>query len=222
MNEADIRAVQDAFVAAARRALAAGFRVVELHFAHGYLGHSFLSPLSNQRTDQYGGSFANRVRFAVETARAVRAVWPERLPLFARLSCSDWTEGGWTGEDSVALALLLKAEGVDLIDCSSGGLVPGASIPVGPGYQVPFARQVRAGAALATAAVGMLTEAVQADAHHRVGLYGFRQHADGGGGHRGPGPHSLGERHLVAGRDRDVHRERGPPTSSRSARRPPP
>jgi 2,4-dienoyl-CoA reductase-like NADH-dependent reductase (Old Yellow Enzyme family) len=169
MSEGDIRTVQEAFVAAAGRALGAGFRVLELHFAHGYLAHSFLSPLSNHREDQYGGSFQNRIRFALETVRAVRAVWPERLPLLARLSCSDWVEGGWTAEDSVALSRQLKAEGVDLVDCSSGGLVPGASIPVGPGYQVPFARQIRAEAGVATAAVGMLTEAAQADAVVREG-----------------------------------------------------
>ncbi len=169
MTEGDIRTVQEAFVAAAERALGAGFRVLELHFAHGYLAHSFLSPLSNHRQDQYGGNFENRTRFALETVRAVRAVWPERLPLLARLSCSDWVVGGWTAEDSVALSRALKADGVDLVDCSSGGNVPGASIPVGPGYQVPFARQIRAGAGVATAAVGMLTEAAQADAVVREG-----------------------------------------------------
>ena len=163
MGEGDIRAVQEAFVAGARRALTAGFRWLELHFAHGYLAHTFLSPLSNTRQDQYGGSFDNRVRFALETARAVRAVWPPELPLGTRLSCTDWADGGWTGEDSVRLSHLLKAEGVDLVDCSSGGLVPTARIPVGPGYQVPFARQIRAETGMPTAAVGMITEPKQAD-----------------------------------------------------------
>jgi 2,4-dienoyl-CoA reductase-like NADH-dependent reductase (Old Yellow Enzyme family) len=162
MSEGDIRTVQEAFVAATRRALTAGFRWLELHFAHGYLAHTFLSPLSNTRKDQYGGSFDNRARFGVETARAVRAVWPAQFPLAARLSCTDWAEGGWTIEESVRLSALLKAEGVDIIDCSSGGLVPTQRIPVGPSYQVPFARQVRAEAAVPTVAVGMITEAQQA------------------------------------------------------------
>jgi 2,4-dienoyl-CoA reductase-like NADH-dependent reductase (Old Yellow Enzyme family) len=163
MSEGDIRTVQEAFVAGTQRALKAGFRWLELHFAHGYLAHTFLSPLSNARTDQYGGEFDNRVRFALETARAVRAVWPEQLPLGARLSCTDWAEGGWTAEDSVRLSRLLKAEGVDLVDCSSGGLVSTARIPLGPGYQVPFARQIRAETGVPTAAVGMITEPAQAD-----------------------------------------------------------
>jgi 2,4-dienoyl-CoA reductase-like NADH-dependent reductase (Old Yellow Enzyme family) len=163
MSEGDIRSVQGGFAAAARRALACGFRWLELHFAHGYLAHTFLSPLSNTRKDQYGGSFENRVRFAVETVRAVRAVWPERLPLAARLSCTDWADGGWTAEESVSLSRLLRAEGVDLVDCSSGGLVTSQRIPIGPGYQVPFARQIRSGAGVPTAAVGMITEPKQAD-----------------------------------------------------------
>jgi 2,4-dienoyl-CoA reductase-like NADH-dependent reductase (Old Yellow Enzyme family) len=169
MTEADIRAVQEAFRAAAGRALAAGFRFVELHFAHGYLVHSFLSPLSNRREDQYGGSFQNRIRFAVETARAVRGVWPDDLPLGARLSCTDWVDGGWTAEDSVALSRQLRAESVDLVDCSSGGLVPDARIPATPGYQVPFARQIRAQAGVPTAAVGLITEPAQADAIIQTG-----------------------------------------------------
>jgi 2,4-dienoyl-CoA reductase-like NADH-dependent reductase (Old Yellow Enzyme family) len=163
MTEAEIREVQENFVAATRRALAAGFRWLELHFAHGYLAHTFLSPLSNTRQDRYGGSFENRVRFAVETARAVRGVWPEKFPLAARLSCTDWADGGWTPDESVALARLLSHEGVDLVDCSSGGLVP-RPIPTGPGYQVPFARQIRAEAGVPTAAVGMITEPKQAGA----------------------------------------------------------
>ena len=138
MSEADIVRVQGDFVAAAKRALAAGCEWLELHSAHGYLSHEFLSPLTNQRTDKYGGSFENRIRFLLETTRAVRAVWPEKLPLTVRISCTDWVEGGWDIEQSIELARRLKAEGVDLIDCSSGGTVPHAKIPVGAGYQVPF------------------------------------------------------------------------------------
>lgn len=164
MSESDIRSVKEAFVAATLRARGAGYRWLELHFAHGYLGHSFLSPLSNVREDQYGGSFENRVRFVLETTRAVRAVWPEHLPLSARLSCTDWAEGGWTAEDSVALSKHLRAEGVDLVDCSSGGLVTHQRIPTTPGYQVPFAKQIRAEAGIPTAAVGLITDAAQADA----------------------------------------------------------
>ncbi len=169
MSEGDIRVVQEAFVAAARRALGAGYRWLELHFAHGYLAHTFLSPLSNLREDQYGGSFENRIRFVLETARAVRAVWPERLPLSARLSCTDWAEGGWTAEESVSLSRHLRSEGVDLVDCSSGGLVPHQRIPTSPGYQVPFAKQIRAEVGVPTAAVGLITEPAQADAIIRQG-----------------------------------------------------
>ena len=159
-----IAALVDAFAAAARRSLEAGFTVAELHGAHGYLMHEFLSPLSNKRTDAYGGDFTGRTRFMREVARAVRAVWPERLPLFARLSCTDWVEGGWTLEDSIALARLLREDGVDLIDCSSGGNVPRAQIPVGPGYQVQFAETIKRETGIATAAVGLITEPEQADA----------------------------------------------------------
>ena len=163
MTEADILRVQHEFVATAKRAGAAGFNFLELHAAHGYLFNSFLSPLSNQRTDHYGGSFENRSRFLLGTARAVRKVWPEHLPLAARISAIDWKEGGWQIEDSVALAKLLKAEGVDLVDCSSGGVVPDAKIKVEPGYQVPFAEKVRHGADIPTAAVGFITDPKQAD-----------------------------------------------------------
>src|SRR5258708_19150163 len=156
------RTVQ-AFAGAARRALAAGAKVTELHAAHGYLLHSFLSPLSNQRTDGYGGSFENRTRIVLETVAAVRGVWPQSLPLFLRLSCTDWTEGGWSIEESVALARALKPLGVDAIDCSSGGSVARAKIPAGPGYQAEFARRVRAEAGLPTVAVGMITGPAQAD-----------------------------------------------------------
>jgi len=163
MTKADITTVIEAFKSAAVRARAAGFDCVELHAAHGYLAHSFYSPLSNRRSDEYGGSFDNRVRFAREVVRALRSVWPEDRPLFVRLSCSDWVVGGWTIEDTVALARLLKQDGADVIDCSSGGAVPHAQVPVGAGYQVPFAEAVRRGAEIATAAVGMITEPAQAD-----------------------------------------------------------
>ncbi len=163
MTEADIAKVQNDFVAAAKHALSAGVEWLELHFAHGYLTHEFLSPISNQRTDRYGGSFENRIRFALETTRAVRAVWPEKFPFTARISCSDWVPGGWDIEQSVELSRHLKAEGVDLIDCSSGGSVPDAKIPTNPGYQVPFAEKIRREANIPTAAVGAITEPQQAD-----------------------------------------------------------
>ena len=158
-----IREVVIAFATAARRALAAGFRVIEIHAAHGYLIHEFLSPLSNHRKDEYGGSFENRTRILDEVVAAVRAVWPERLPLFVRLSVTDWTEGGWDVEQSVEVSRALKRLGVDLIDCSSGGNVPRASIPVGPGYQTPFAERIRKEAGVMTGAVGMITSPAQAD-----------------------------------------------------------
>lgn len=158
-----IRAIVAAFAAAARRALDAGFQVVEIHAAHGYLLHEFLSPLSNRRTDVYGGSFENRIRLCCEVAAAVREVWPDRLPLFVRVSATDWAEGGWDVEECVALAVRLKGLGVDLIDCSSGGLVPGAKIPVAPGYQTPFAERIRREAAIATGAVGLITDPSQAE-----------------------------------------------------------
>jgi 2,4-dienoyl-CoA reductase-like NADH-dependent reductase (Old Yellow Enzyme family) len=163
MTEADIARARENFVTAAQRALAAGFEWLELHAAHGYLFSEFLSPHVNHRTDRYGGSFENRVRFLVETTRAVRPVWPHRLPLTVRISAVDWKEGGWDLEQSVALARLLKAEGVDLIDCSSGGVVSDARVSVGPGYQVPFAERIRREAGIATAAVGLITEPNQAD-----------------------------------------------------------
>jgi 2,4-dienoyl-CoA reductase-like NADH-dependent reductase (Old Yellow Enzyme family) len=169
MTEAEIARVQRDFVDAARRAFAAGYEWLELHGAHGYLAHQFLSPKSNLRTDRYGGSFENRSRFSLETTRAVRGVWPENLPLTVRLSCTDWVEGGWTIEESVELARRLKSEGVDLIDCSSGGAVADAKIPVGPGYQVQFAERIRREAGIATAAVGLITEPAQADAIVRAG-----------------------------------------------------
>jgi 2,4-dienoyl-CoA reductase-like NADH-dependent reductase (Old Yellow Enzyme family) len=162
LDLAGIRLIVDAFRDAARRALDAGMKVLELHGAHGYLLHQFLSPLSNQRTDEYGGSFENRIRLIVEVTQAVRTVWPESLPLLVRLSVTDWVEGGWEVDESVELARALGPLGVDLIDCSSGGIVPGAKIPVGPGYQVSLAEQVRRKSGLATAAVGLITGAKQA------------------------------------------------------------
>jgi len=159
----EIAEVCAAFAAAARRALEAGFQVVELHFAHGYLAHEFLSPLSNFRVDEYGGPFENRIRFALETATAVRAVWPERLPLFARISATDWVERGWDIDESVELARRLGGRGVDLIDCSSGGLAPQQKIPVAPGYQAPFAERIRRETGTPTGAVGLITDPRQAD-----------------------------------------------------------
>ena len=163
MTEMDIARVQNDFVATAKRALAAGFEWLELHAAHGYLFNEFLSPLSNHRADNYGGSFENRIRLLSDTTRAVRKVWPDHLPLAVRISAIDWMPGGWQIEDSIALAKLLKAEGVDLMDCSSGGVVPDAKIKVEPGYQVPFAEKIRHGANIPTAAVGFITEPKQAD-----------------------------------------------------------
>jgi 2,4-dienoyl-CoA reductase-like NADH-dependent reductase (Old Yellow Enzyme family) len=163
LNINEIRTVQESFKAAAGRALAAGFEWLELHAAHGYLIHSFYSPISNQRVDEYGGSFENRIRFMLETVRAVRSVWPERLPLTARISGTDWVAGGWSVDESIELACRLKVEGLDLIDCSSGGSAANAVIPVGPGYQVPISEAIRRGAEIATAAVGLITSAAQAN-----------------------------------------------------------
>lgn len=164
LDEPGILAVIEAFMDAARRAVAAGFRVIEVHAAHGYLLHQFLSPLSNHRADAYGGSFENRTRLVREVVGALRQILPEELPLFVRISATDWVEGGWTLDQSVALAGELKALGVDLVDCSSGGLAPRAEIPLGPGYQVPFAARIRAGAGLPTGAVGLITDPEQAEA----------------------------------------------------------
>ncbi len=169
LTEAEVADVVAAFGAAARRARVAGFRVIELHFAHGYLVHEFLSPLANQRTDSYGGSFENRVRLARAVARAVRKEWTEELPLFARFSCTDWLPGGWDVPQSVELARLLKTDGVDLVDCSSGGVVGGVTVPIGPGYQTVFAETLRREASIATGAVGLITSAQQADHVLRTG-----------------------------------------------------
>jgi 2,4-dienoyl-CoA reductase-like NADH-dependent reductase (Old Yellow Enzyme family) len=158
-----IEAILQSFRSAARRALEAGFDVLELHAAHGYLIHEFLSPLSNRRTDEYGGSFENRTRLILDVVNVLRREWPDHLPLFVRISATDWAERGWDIDQSVRLSHLLKTHGVDLIDVSSGGLVPGAKIPVGAGYQVPFAEQIRRETEMATGAVGMITSPQQAD-----------------------------------------------------------
>lgn len=165
----DIHWIQQAFVAAAKRSLTAGFTWLELHAAHGYLLNEFLSPLTNLRTDQYGGSFENRCRFLLETTKAVRTVWPDDLPLTVRISAVDWKSGGWDLEQSIALVKELKPLGVDLIDCSSGGLVADAKIPATPGYQVPFSEGIRQATGIATAAVGLITEPKQADTIIRTG-----------------------------------------------------
>jgi 2,4-dienoyl-CoA reductase-like NADH-dependent reductase (Old Yellow Enzyme family) len=164
-----IRAVGKAFADAARRACQAGFGVLEIHAAHGYLLHEFLSPLSNHRTDAYGGSFENRTRLLCEVIAAVRHAWPESAPLFLRISATDWIEGGWDLEQSTRLAELVGPLGVDLIDCSSGGLAPGAKIPTRAGYQVPFADEIRRETGILTGAVGLITTAAQADAILREG-----------------------------------------------------
>lgn len=163
LNKAGITAVVEAFRTATARAVEAEFDVLEIHAAHGYLLHEFLSPLSNKRNDEYGGSLANRMRVAVETVDAVRRVWPENRPLWVRISAKDWVAGGWDEEQSVELARVLREHGVDLIDVSSGGMVPDAKIPAGPGYQTPFAEKIRREAHIATGAVGMITEPAQAD-----------------------------------------------------------
>jgi 2,4-dienoyl-CoA reductase-like NADH-dependent reductase (Old Yellow Enzyme family) len=169
LGKTEIDGLVRAFADAARRALAAGFEVLEVHSAHGYLLNEFLSPLSNRRDDEYGGAFENRVRFLLQVVDAVRRAWPERLPLFVRISATDWAEGGWMADDSVRLAGLLRERGVDLIDCSSGALVPYAKIPVAPGYQVPFAERIKREGGIRTGAVGLITEPAQADEIIRAG-----------------------------------------------------
>jgi len=167
MSKADIASTVEAFAAGATRAHVAGFRVIEIHAAHGYLGHEFLSPLSNRRQDEYGGSFENRTRFVREVTIAIRRVWPEQLPLFVRISATDWTDGGWDVEQSIELVRQLKPLGVDFVDCSSGGNVASAKIPTGPGYQTPFAERIRKEAHILTGAVGLITSPTQAE--HIVG-----------------------------------------------------
>jgi 2,4-dienoyl-CoA reductase-like NADH-dependent reductase (Old Yellow Enzyme family) len=163
LDAAGIAGVVTAFAAAARRARTAGFRVVEVHAAHGYLLHQFLSPLANRRTDAYGGSFENRTRLVREVVSAVRGAWPEELPVLVRISATDWMEGGWSADESVELSRGLKGLGAELIDVSSGGLVATAKVPVGPGYQTAFAERIRREAGIATGAVGMITSPEQAD-----------------------------------------------------------
>ncbi len=160
---AEIRQLVTRFGEAAKRSLKAGFKVVEIHAAHGYLINEFLSPLSNNRTDIYGGSFENRIRILLEVVEEVRRVWPAEYPLFVRFSATEWVDNGWTADDSVALAKILKDRDVDLIDCSSGGNIAGAAIPFSPGYQVPFAHQIKKEAGILTGAVGMITEPQQAE-----------------------------------------------------------
>jgi 2,4-dienoyl-CoA reductase-like NADH-dependent reductase (Old Yellow Enzyme family) len=169
MSMADLDDVVEAFVAAARRVRDAGFLCVEVHMAHGYLLHEFLSPLANRRSDDYGGSLENRMRLPLRVAAAVREVWPADLPLLVRISATDWAEGGWDVEQSVELCRRLKELGVGMIDCSSGGMVPNVSIPVGPGYQTSFAERIRNEAGIATAAVGFITAAEQAEHILRTG-----------------------------------------------------
>jgi 2,4-dienoyl-CoA reductase-like NADH-dependent reductase (Old Yellow Enzyme family) len=169
LDLAGIQTITRAFTRAAERALDAGFDLVELHAAHGYLLHEFLSPLSNRRTDEYGGSFENRIRLLVEVVDAVRAVWPAELPLLVRISATDWAEGGWDIDQSIALAKVLKEHRVDLIDVSSGGMTPQQVMPIGPGYQTPFAERIRREAQIPTGAVGMITDAAQAEHILRTG-----------------------------------------------------
>jgi 2,4-dienoyl-CoA reductase-like NADH-dependent reductase (Old Yellow Enzyme family) len=170
LSETEMDGVVASFVVAAKRSLAAGFEVTEIHMAHGYLLHEFLSPLSNRRSDTYGGSLENRARLPLRVARAVREVWPQNLPLFVRISATDWAEGGWDLEQSLQLCRWLKESGVDLIDCSSGGLTADARIPVGPGYQTPFASTIRQETGIAVGTVGLITAAEQAEQIVATGL----------------------------------------------------
>jgi len=164
LDQPGIDAVVEAFRLAAHRAFKAGFDLVEIHAAHGYLLHQFLSPLANKRADAYGGSFENRTRLALQVVDAVRAAWPAHLPVLVRISATDWAERGWNVDESVQLARLFREHGVDLVDCSSGGMVPNAQIPLGPGYQVEFAARIRSEAGIPTAAVGLITDPTQANA----------------------------------------------------------
>ncbi len=163
LDATGIQKIVTDFKAASKRAVQAGYRLLEIHAAHGYLIHQFLSPLSNNRTDHYGGSFENRIRLLLEVVSAVKTQWPENLPLFVRISATDWVEGGWNIDEAVQLSSVLKTEGVDLIDCSSGGMVPYATIPLAPGYQVAFAERIKKEAGILTGAVGLITEVHQAE-----------------------------------------------------------
>lgn len=169
MDNGDIKKVIDDFCQAAKRAIKSGFKLIEIHMAHGYLVHEFLSPLSNFRDDGYGGSLENRCRFAIEIAKGVRGVIPDDFPLFARISSSDWIEGGWNIEDSVLLSKKLKESGVDLIDCSSGGNALTTSIPAGPGYQIPFSERIKQEAGILAGGIGFITSPEQADQIIRTG-----------------------------------------------------
>jgi 2,4-dienoyl-CoA reductase-like NADH-dependent reductase (Old Yellow Enzyme family) len=164
LSDEGIKKIVNDFKSAAARAKEAGFKVIEIHGAHGYLINEFLSPFSNKRTDKYGGSFENRIRFLLETVDAIRNIWNEEFPLFVRLSTTEWKDGGWTIEDSVSLVKILKDKGVDLIDCSSGGNITGVSIPLVPGYQVPLAEKIRKETGILTGAVGLITKSEQAEA----------------------------------------------------------
>jgi 2,4-dienoyl-CoA reductase-like NADH-dependent reductase (Old Yellow Enzyme family) len=163
LDSTGIKKVIDDFKASALRALEAEYKVLEIHAAHGYLIHKFLSPLSNHRTDGYGGSFENRIRLLLEIAEAIQTVWPQNLPLFVRISATDWADGGWDADEAVKLSGILKTNGVDLIDCSSGGLVPHVKIPLGPGYQVPFSERIKRETGILTGAVGLITGEKQAE-----------------------------------------------------------
>lgn len=163
LDLAGIEKIVSDFTAAAKRALQAGFKVIEIHAAHGYLVHQFLSPLSNQRTDEYGGSFENRIRLLLRIIEGVRTVWPGDLPLFTRISATDWAEGGWNADDAVQLAHILKEKGIDLIDVSSGGLAVNQQISVGPAYQLPFASRIKRETGILTGTVGMITSSTQAE-----------------------------------------------------------
>ena len=163
LDSEGIKKVTDDFKASAVRAMKAEYKVLEIHAAHGYLIHQFLSPLSNHRTDSYGGSFENRIRLLLEITEAIQSVWPHNLPLIVRISATDWAEGGWNANEAVKLSAILKMKGVDLIDCSSGGLVPDVKIPLGPGYQVPFAERIKKETGILTGAVGLITGEQQAE-----------------------------------------------------------
>lgn len=163
LTKEDLEQIISQYADSTRYSLRAGFKVLEIHMAHGYLLHEFLSPVSNHRSDEYGGTFANRIRFPLRIADAVRRLWPDDLPLFVRLSCTDWLEGGWDIEQSIEFSRKLKDSGVDLIDCSSGGISPSAIMPLEPGFQVPFAEKIRQSVGIATGAVGLITDPLQAE-----------------------------------------------------------
>ena len=169
MSKKDIEKVKIDFKDAAKRSVDAGYEVIELHMAHGYLVHQFLSPISNKRTDEYGGSFENRCRFAMEIVKVVRNVLPDEFPLFVRISSTEWVEGGWGIDDSVKFAKMLKDGGVDLVDCSSGGNISKAKIPIAPGYQIPFSEKIKKETRILTGGVGLITEPKQADEIIRIG-----------------------------------------------------